>query len=1162
MLIYERIEMKHSDFVHLHNHTEYSLLDGACHILDDSGKPGTFLQQAEKFKMPALAITDHGNMFGAIEFYQACMKIGIKPIIGSEVYIAPQSRLNKEASGIAKAAYHLTLLVKNEIGYKNLIRLTSIGYLEGFYYRPRIDKEVLKQYNEGLIGLSGCMKGEIPQLILQGNIDAARELIGVYQDIFGKDNFYLELHDHGIEGQKKIIENLLLLAKQCDAPMVATNDTHYLLKEDAESHEVLLGIGTGKTIDDPTRMRFSTEEFYFKSPQEMKELFSYVPEAIRNTIEITEKCNLELEFGRIYLPHYDVPSGFSPNSYLEKLCREGAKSRYGQISSQIEQRLQYELDVVKQMNYSAYFLIVWDFIRYAKQRNIPVGPGRGSGAGSVVAYTLGITNIDPLKYGLLFERFLNPKRVSMPDLDIDFSDEGREEIINYVKNKYGEKNVAQIITFGSMQARLVIRDVGRVLNIPLTQVDKIAKQIPFGEGIYSALKKVEGLKKLANENHDIARLIKISSKLEGLKRHTGVHAAGIVISKDDMTNYVPFARGAKNVITTQYEGNSLVKLGLLKMDFLGLRTLTVIQKAINLIKENNKNEKIQTEEDFPLNDEKTYQLLCRAESSGVFQLESSGMKDLLRKIAPTEFFDLIALLALYRPGPIGSGMLDEFIKVVITYDHPLLEPILKETYGIVVYQEQVMRIAQDLAGFSLGRADLLRRAMGKKDLDEMEKQRTEFMKGAQQKGIKTKTANKIFNTMSKFGAYGFNKSHSAAYALISYQTAYLKANYPLEYMTALLNSEINNTDKMVQYINECQAMKIPIFPPDVQTSFHNFVFEKEGIRFGLLGIKNVGEGAISSLVEARKKKGFFESFYDFCYRVDLHHTNKQVIKSMIKAGAFDSLGVSRAQLMQKMDEILNKAISRQKDKMIGQTSMFEMIDEEKEAEEKSKKKLAEKKEEWPGNKLLAYEKEVLGFYFSGHPLKAYVREIEKYSTHTISQLHEQENINGDSISVGGIITHIKRITTRKNELMAVCILEDLEGKIEVVIFPRNYNDGIIRYLKIDEIVIVKGKVDGREERSKILADEIMPLLLIRQKKIKSLCIKMGSDVFNKEEILHSLKKIMEQNEGNCPVIFDLAIPEKKNVMINSMSRILPSEEVIVEIEKIFGEKSVEIKIEK
>ena len=1158
--------MKHSDFVHLHNHTEYSLLDGACRILNDSGKAGDFLQQAERYKMPALAITDHGNMFGVIEFYQACVKIGIKPIIGSEVYIAPQSRLNKKSSGISQAAFHLTLLAKNEIGYKNLIHLASIGYLEGFYYRPRIDKEVLAQYSEGLIGLSGCMKGEIPQLILKGNIDAAREMITVYQDILGKENFYLELQDHGISEQKEIIKNLLPLSKECNAPLVATNDTHYLFKEDAVSHEVLLGIGTGKTIDDPTRMRLSTEEFYFKSPEEMKQLFAYVPQAISNTIEITEKCNLELEFGEIYLPHYNVPSGFSPDSYLEKLCREGVKKRYGLGSSLIEKRLQYELDIIKQMGYSAYFLIVWDFIQYAKQRNIPVGPGRGSGAGSVVSYTLEITNIDPLKYGLLFERFLNPNRVSMPDLDIDFSDEGREEIINYVKNKYGEKNVAQIITFGSMQARLVIRDVGRVLNIPLSQVDKIAKQIPFGESIYSALKKVEELAKQAKENEEIARLIKISSKLEGLKRHTGVHAAGIVISKDDMTNYVPFAKGSKDIITTQYEGKSLVKLGLLKMDFLGLRTLTVIQKTINLIKENKKNEKINTEEDFPLTDEKTYQLLCKAESTGIFQLESSGMKDLLRKMAPAEFFDLIALLALYRPGPIGSGMLDEFIKrkhkkVKVVYDHPLLEPVLKETYGIVVYQEQVMRIAQDLAGFSLAQADILRRAMGKKDLDEMEKQRNEFMKGAKEKGIKTKTANKIFNTMSKFGAYGFNKSHSAAYALISYQTAYLKANYPLEYMTALLNSEINNTDKMVQYINECQKMKIPVWPPDIKSSFQYFVIEKEGIRFGLLGIKNVGQGAITSLVAARKKEGHFKSLYDFCFRVDLYQVNKQVIKSMIKAGAFDSLGVYRSELMQELDEILNEASSRQKDKIIGQTSLFEIMDEEKKISEQNQNKtLSEKKKEWSRNKLLAYEKEVLGFYFSGHPLKDYVEEIEKYSTHNISQLHHQENDNGDIVNVGGLISHIKRITTRKNELMAVCILEDLKDKIEVIIFPRNYNNGISQSLKIDAIVLVKGKIDRREERGKILADEIISLSLARQRNIKSLYLKIGPDTLNKEEILHSLKKVIEQNEGNCPVIFNLSVPQKKDVIIDSMSRVFPSEELILEIKKILGEKSVEIKV--
>lgn len=1153
--------MEHSDFVHLHNHTEYSLLDGACRILDDSGKPAAFLQAAANYKMPALAITDHGNMFGVIEFYQACVKMGIKPIIGCEVYVAPDSRLKKKSSSITEAAYHLTILAKNEIGYKNLIRLVSIGYLEGFYYRPRVDKEVLEKYSEGLIALSGCMKGEIPRLILEGNLSSAQGVISTYQNIFGRDNFYLELQDNGIPEQKKIIKNLIRFGKECNVGMVATNDTHYLYKEDASSHEVLLCIGTGKTIDDPTRLRFSSEEFYFKSPEEMKRLFSYVPEAIRNTIEITEKCNLELTFGKTYLPYYEVPEGYTENSYLEELCWKGAKKRYPQASPQVEQRLRYELDIIKQMDFSAYFLIVWDFIQYAKKREIPVGPGRGSGAGSVVAYTLEITNIDPLKYGLLFERFLNPNRISMPDLDIDFSDEGREKIINYVKNKYGEKNVAQIITFGSMQARLVVRDVGRVLNLPLAQVDRIAKQIPFGESIYSALKKVEGLEQQVKENKEVARLIEISRKLEGLKRHTGVHAAGIVISKDDMTNYVPFARGSKNVVTTQYEGGSLVKLGLLKMDFLGLRNLTVIQKTIDLINENGKNEEIQTE-NISLTDKKTYQLLCRSESTGVFQLESSGMRDLLRKLTPTEFSDLIALLALYRPGPIGSGMLDEFIRrkhkeVEVTYDHRLLEPILQETYGIVVYQEQVMRIAQDLAGFTPARADILRRAMGKKDPEEMEKQRAEFIKGARRSGIGARTVNKIFNTMAKFGAYGFNKSHSAAYALISYQTAYLKANYPLEYMTTLLNSEVNNTDKIVQYISECQVMGIPILPPSIQESFQNFVIQKEGIRFGLLAIKNVGEGAIASVVETRRKDGLFKSFYDFCFRVDLRLLNKQVIKSMIKAGAFDPLGVPRAELTQELDEILSKAGGRQKDKMIGQTSLFEIMDVEQEQESEEKSFL----KEWPESKILAYEKEVLGFYFSGHPLNRHIEEIRKYSTHTISDLHSQAG-NGDYVvSVGGIISRIKKITTKKNELMAVCILEDLKDKIEVVIFPKNYNGGGAKYLKVDEIVVVKGKLDRREERGKILADEIIPLRLARERLIKSLYIKIDTNIL-KEENLYSLKKIMEQHEGNCPVFFNLSTPPKNEVMIDSISRVALSEELIFEIGKIFGQENIEFEAEK
>ncbi len=887
-------------FVHLHSHSEYSLLDGAARLTDEKGKPGELLKRVAEMKMPALAITDHGNLYGAIEFYQAAKAVNVKPIIGCEMYLAPKSRFDRDSTrGQEEAYYHFTMLAGTNEGYQNLIQLCSIGFLEGYYYKPRVDKEVLAKHGKGLIALSGCLKGELAQALLAGKDKEALKIVDDYQNIFGKENYYLELMDHGIADQKRQNEKLLELSKKTGVRLVVTNDCHYIKKDDAAAHDALLCIGTGSTLVDPNRMRFDEHEFYYKSPEEMYKLFSHCPEAVRQTLEIAERCNVEIKLDQTLLPHFVVPDGETMDSYLEKLCLEGMKHRYGAESTRHMDRMKYELSVIRKMGFSAYFLIVWDFVRWAKNNGVPVGPGRGSGAGAIVSYTLGITDICPMKYGLLFERFLNPDRRSMPDLDIDFSDGGRERVIEYVRNKYGEKSVAQIITFGSMLARLVVRDVGRVMGFPLAEVDRIAKLIPreLGTTIEMARKNVPELQQECKRNPEIEKLLQTAQRLEGLKRHTGVHAAGIVIAKGDLTQYVPLAKGAKDVITTQYNDEALLKMGLLKMDFLGLRTLTVIDFACRLVRERHKPDfDLKT---IPLDDRATFTLLQEAKAVGVFQLESSGMRDLLRKLHPSVFEEIIALIALYRPGPMGAGMLEEFVKrkhnpKTIKYDHPILEPVLTETYGVILYQEQVMRISRDFAGFTPGQADVLRKAMGKKIPEEIEKLRGQFMEGAKAKNIKEKTAHQVFEQIVTFGGYGFNKSHSTAYGLVSYQTAYLKANYPIEFMTALLTSEIGHSavgkeedSKLVNFINEAEAMGIKVLPPDVQKSFSDFSIEDNAIRFGLLAVKNVGNGAVDSIVEARKTGGPFQTFDEFFQRIDLRQANRKVLESLIKAGAFD-----------------------------------------------------------------------------------------------------------------------------------------------------------------------------------------------------------------------------------------------------------------------------------
>lgn len=1146
--------MKHADFVHLHNHTEYSLLDGAISI-------EKLVKAAGTMNLPAVAITDHGNLYGAVLFYKEAMKKGIKPIIGSEMYIAPKSRFDRSANGIGEAAFHITLLAKDLQGYKNLLQLSTISFLEGFYYRPRIDKETLAKYSKGLIAMSGCLKGEISSSLLDDNLEQARLALFEYKQIFGDGNFYLEIMDHGMEEEQKVAKQLVDLAKKENVGLVATNDSHYVHKEDAFAHEVLMCIGTGKRITDEDRMRLSTNEFYFKSPQEMEKLFAEVPQACRNTIHIADQCHLELNFSQVSLPSFAVPDSYTLDTYLEKLCKDGLKKRYDQVTPDIEKRIDYELSVIKKMGYSAYFLIVWDFIHYAKTHGIPVGPGRGSGAGSLVAYSLEITDIDPLRYGLLFERFLNPDRISMPDLDIDFSDDGREEVINYVRNKYGEKNVAQIITYGTLGAKLVVRDVARVMNIPLDEADRLAKLIPNDPGmtLAEAASQNADLKKNMSASPEMKQLFQVASTLEGLTRHSSKHAAGIVITKEELTNYVPLCKNSKGQITTQYDGKTLSDImGLLKVDFLGLRTLTVIDSACKTLAADR--QIIIDISKIPLDDKPTYELLSRGQTLGIFQLDSSGMRDLVRKIQPTSIDDIIALIALYRPGPMGSGMLDDFVgrkhgKIPVKYDLPILEPILKETYGVIVYQEQVMQIAMAVAGFTAGQADILRRAMGKKKAEELEKQRKIFIDGAAKNKVRAEKATKLYDLMDKFGGYGFNKSHAAAYAYLAYQTAYLKTHYPLEFMSALLTSEIGNQDDIVLYIDEAKDMGITIGPPHVNQSFANFTVAGESIRFGLAAVKNVGVGAIESMVAARKKEGPFASYYDFCKRVDLHAVNKRVIESLIKCGAFDQLGSTRMEMFDTLENVVQKAAVLQQDILSGQTSFLDDLPVEESKSESNKTH----HKEWHENKILEHEREVLGFYMTGHPLARFAEELKTYtSTDLLAVVNIPEK---QPLRVGGIIKKVKVLFTRKNEKMAVFELEDLKGEIKVVVFPDSYSrTDIASLIRQDQTVIVCGQLDRRGMEPQIILDRVMPLEQARERLTQSIQIHIKT-VGLEQDYLDKLKVILAKYPGMCPVYLYLQTPHAGEVVVSPDSRMRVAASLVFQqdIEGLLGKGTVQFK---
>ena len=1137
------------DFVHLHVHSEYSLLDGANRIKQ-------LPKIAKELGMDAISITDHGVMYGAIEFYKACKDEGIKPIIGCEVYVAPRSRFNKEA-GIDNKYNHLILRAKNNEGYKNLSKMVSIGFTEGYYYKPRIDLETLEKYHEGLICCSACLGGSLPQAILDGNMEKAEEIALWHKDLFGED-YYIEIQANTLKEQALANPKLVQLARKLDISLVATNDAHYTKKEDAYNHEVLLCIQTGKKMSDMDRMRFETDDFYIKSPEEMKEFFSNFPDAIQNTVKIAEKCNVEFEFGHTILPNYEVPAEFETHyDYFKKLCEDGLIKRYGEnVSKEIRDRMEYEVSVIQKMGYVDYFLIVWDFINWAKLNGIPVGPGRGSGAGSIVAYSIGITDIDPIKYNLLFERFLNPDRISMPDFDVDFCYERRQEVIDYVARKYGRDHVSQIITFGTMSARMVIRDVGRALDFPYSDTDKLAKMIPFEIHITiaKAMEQNRELKELYDNNEEIHKLLDIAMGLEGMPRQASTHACGVVITKDPVDSYVPLYVN-EGAISTQYTMTILEQLGLLKMDFLGLRTLTVIQDAINLIKENRG---IDVKFDEEMNDQKVYKLWGEGKSVGIFQFESAGMTNFMKELKPDSLEDIIAGVSLYRPGPMDQ--IPRYIKNKLNpehaeYTHPALEPILKVTYGCMVYQEQVMQIFRDLAGYSLGRADLVRRAMGKKKLDVMAKEREIFIHGlkdengnyaidgAVRRGIDEVSANKIFDEMAEFAKYAFNKSHAAAYAVVSYQTAYLKAHYPAEFMAATMNSFLGNLDKIPEYIAECKLSNIEVLRPDINESYARFAVINGKIRFALASIKNVGEAAIETIVKERKENGRYKDFVDFLKRVESERVNKKCIESLIMAGAFDELekDFTRRDLLYNFENILDSLNQERRNNIKNQVNIFDTFAGTEEVKDTS---ILLKKSgiDITKKEMLDMEKEMMGLYISGHPLDEYINQITKISTITTKDLSVEDETTEENDSnsiieanvvaqkydntdqiICGIVSSVKTIYTKSNRQMAFLLIEDLYGQMEAVVFPNVY-DKHSSTIKVGEVLEFSGKISIKEgELPKILVNNV--------KKINGyskIYIKITGEV-DEKEILDKVISNIYITEGNIPIY--LYFEEKDEVKL-------------------------------
>lgn len=1153
------------EFVHLHLHTQYSLLDGAIIVGDLMKKIKT------NGFTPVVGISDHGTMHGIVDFYKQALANEIKPILGCEVYVAPDSRRNTSYEKGQDKNFHLVLQAKNNKGLSNLQKLVSLAQFEGFHYKPRIDKEILAEYSEGIIGMSACLAGEIPRKLMRDQYDEALKAAMEYRDILGKDDFFLEIQENGIEEQLMVNRKLIKMSKDTGIPLLATNDCHYLNKGDHLSHQVLICIQTQSTINSPNRFEIHSDQLWYKSPEEMWDAFGEVPEALTNTLAIAERCNTSIEFGNLHLPEYEVPEGYDIAGYLSHLARQGLVKKLPKIAAEkheeYHKRLQLELDVIIDKHFAGYFLIVWDFINHARTIGVPVGPGRGSGAGSLVAFALGITDIDPIRFKLLFERFLNPERASMPDFDIDFCVRGREEVIKYVRQKYGDDRVSQIITFGKLLGRSTIRDVGRVLEVPLPIVDKLAKALPNDPGmtLRKALEKDPSLVENFKGVPQGEQILDHAVKLEGLVRNTGMHAAGVVISDKPLKEYVPLCRGQNDEVITQFEKDTLEAVGLVKFDFLGLNNLTIIDEAVKRIKQNTG-----TDVDIskiPLDDPKVYELLTHGDATGVFQLESSGMKNLLKKLKPEEFEDIIALVALYRPGPMESGMLDSFVKrkwgeEEIDYIFPQLEEILKETRGVVIYQEQVMQCAQIVAGYSLGSADNLRRAMGKKKASEMEKQKEFFLHGdgktipgAKKLGYDMVKAEDLFDKLAKFAGYGFNKSHSAAYAMVSYQTAWLKANYPVEYMAAILSCEIDKGEKIVTFTEECKNMGIEVCPPDINKSGASFVIDGKTIRFGLGAIKNVGMNAIELALKVREDGGIFKSIYDFCARVDLRLCNKKVLESLIKAGAFDSTGKNRRQLLQVLEPALEEGQRKQKMEAQGIISLESFLEDAPE-EGGEPEHFYPDVPEMPENELLKMEKEVLDFYISNHPLAIYNNILKTFAA-PLSDVKAPDS-DGTFI-VGGLVKNIKNIFTKKGDKMAFVTIEDMDGELDVVVFPKVY-ENIIRHLVADKIIIVAGTVNHKDEETVILADQIMDVPEAVAMLTERITVKLTSLGMTKE-IISKLKTIIRTHKGEVPVSFLLERPKAYSVYINAGEnyRVKPDFEFYKDIDDLIGKDRYEIK---
>ena len=1143
-------------FVHLHTHTAYSLLDG-------EGTIPKLIERAKELGQTAMAITDHGNMYGVIDFYECAKQNGIKPIIGCEVYVAARSRFDK-VHDLDSQSCHLILLAENDVGYHNLMKLVSAGFIEGFYYRPRIDMDILREHNEGIIALSACMSGVLSRQLLSGNYDEAKRRAQEFLDIFGRDRYFIEIQDHGIFEQKKLNRDLISIARELNIDIVATNDIHYTLKRDAEYQDVLMCIQMGKTVDDDDRMKMDCDQLYLKSEEEMTELFSYIPEALENTQKIADRCNVEIEFGKFHLPKFEIPNGLTAYEYLKQLVDRGMRERYPNADESVVSRMQYELDTISQMGYVDYFLIVWDFIHYAKSHGIPVGPGRGSAAGSVVAYCLHITDVDPIKYSLIFERFLNPERVSMPDIDIDFCYVRRGEVIDYVNRKYGSDNVAQIVTFGTMAARLAIRDVGRALNIPYGRVDEVAKQVPneLKMTIKKALTVNYKLKELYDSSAEIKKLIDTAIELEGLPRHTSTHAAGVVITSGGIGNFVPLQKN-DDVITTQFTMTTIERLGLLKMDFLGLRTLTVIQDAVMHIKQAHGADV--NIENLDMDDAAVYEMISRGETDGVFQLESGGMKQFMKELKPTSIEDIIAGISLYRPGPMDSipmYVANKNNPSMVKYKHPMLEHILNMTYGCIVYQEQVMQIVRELGGYSLGRADLVRRAMSKKKADVMQKERQNFIYGTDEggvhvdgavaRGIDEKTAASIFDEMMDFASYAFNKSHAAAYAVVAYRTAWLKCHYPVEFFAALLTSFIDNASKISKYIEVVKRLGIEMLPPSINKSGKDFSVDNGCLRFGLAAVKNVGGAVVDEIAAERETGGDFIGLTDFCKRMVSRKMNKRVVESLIKCGAFDEFGLKRAQLFRAYERVMDDAQYAAKNTMPGQLDMFSMMSGEAERNADN----FEDCREFPETELLAMEKESIGMYVSGHPLDSKAAAVRAASTASISDIIENEDKRfniGSQVTVSGIITKVRNQLTKKGDMMRYVEFEDLTASMEVIIFPgqlRRFADIAVE----GSIVTISGNLDISDDAPPKLRLEDMRMLDETARKRARLYLRLDS---TDTVVLNEVKKILKAESGDVSVVIKYS--DNGQVVAAPKSMMVKRNDERTEIlKKLLGDENVRL----